>query len=141
MKLHSLSKIVTKSQKRLGRGIGSGKGKTAGRGSKGQKARGKIPQTFTGTPALFKKLPLRRGQGNPQISTKPIPLSLSKLNQFRENSVVDIQKLIEQGIIKTKDVRRGVKVVYGEVSKALIIELATTRGARQKIEKMGGKVR
>ncbi|OGE37752.1 50S ribosomal protein L15 [Candidatus Daviesbacteria bacterium RIFCSPLOWO2_01_FULL_39_12] len=142
MRLHELNKLKTKSKKRLGRGLGSGKGKTAGRGSKGQKARGKIPATFTGTPALFKKLPLRRGKGNPKIPAKVIPLSLSKLNEFRENVTVDMQKLIDQGIIKAKDVRRGVKVVAGgEVSKALILELAVSKEARQQIEKRGGKVR
>lgn len=69
MKLHQLTKIKTKDKKRLGRGIGSGKGKTAGRGTKGQKARGKIPQTFTGGLSLYKKLPLRRGYGNPKMSS------------------------------------------------------------------------
>lgn len=70
MKLHELMKVRAKSRKRLGRGLGSGKGKTAGRGTKGQKARGKIPATFVGSLPLYKKLPLKRGQGNPKPSKK-----------------------------------------------------------------------
>lgn len=71
MRLNELIKIVSIKNKRLGRGVGSSKGKTAGRGTKGQKARGKIPAGFSGggLPA-FKKLPLRRGLGNPSPSKK-----------------------------------------------------------------------
>ena len=59
--------------KRLGRGIGSGKGKTGGRGSKGQKARGKVPLAFAGSNLpLYKKLPLRKGLGNRKVSGKPV---------------------------------------------------------------------
>lgn len=70
MKLHELMKIKTKNRKRLGRGLGSGKGKTVGRGTKGQKARGKMPAGFVGNLPLYKKLPLRRGKGNPNPSKK-----------------------------------------------------------------------
>ena len=77
-------------KKRLGRGIGSGKGKTAGRGTKGQKARGKIPATFVGSLPFYKKLPLRRGQGNPKLSDKLVPIKLSKLNVFKSKTVVDL---------------------------------------------------
>ena len=141
MKLNELTKLVTKPKKRLGRGIGSGKGKTAGRGSKGQKARGKIPATFTGTPALYKKLPLRRGLGNPKISTKPVLVSLSALDVFEKKSVVDIQKLIDKGIIKSEDAKFGVKILSnGEISKALTIKLPTSKAAKEKIEKVGGKL-
>ena len=69
-----------KVSKRLGRGTGSGLGKTAGRGTKGQKARGKIPASFTGAGLpTFKKLPLRRGLGNRIVSIKPKVINLSKL--------------------------------------------------------------
>ncbi len=61
MNLSQLLKIKTKGLRRLGRGVGSGRGKTSGRGTKGQKARGKIPLNFTGAMALYKKLPRRRG--------------------------------------------------------------------------------
>lgn len=128
-------------KKRLGRGIGSGKGKTSGRGTKGQKARGKIPATFTGTPALYKKLPLRKGLGNPKVSAKPVLISLYKLNVLPKNSVVDIQRLVDEGFVKKKDVLRGVKILsLGEITKALTVKVPLSKSVREKIEKMGGKV-
>ena len=74
MKLESLPKITQKRRKRLGRGFGSGKGKTAGRGTKGQKAREKVKFGFEGGQLpLTKRLPLRRGKGRNK-PLKPAPL-------------------------------------------------------------------
>ncbi|MDP3948124.1 MAG: 50S ribosomal protein L15 [bacterium] len=141
MKLHELLKVKTRSKKRLGRGLGSGKGKTGGRGTKGQKARGKIPITFTGSLSLYKKLPLKRGKGNPKSSRGYTILNLSKLDVFKAKEVVDLAKLQEAKIISEKEVKRGVKVLSkGEISKALTVKLLTSEAARKKIEKSGGKV-
>lgn len=141
MKLHELTKITKRVQKRLGRGIGSGKGKTAGRGTKGQKARGKIPATFTGNLSLYRKLPLRRGKGNPPASTKQKLISLSKLNVFKSEEIVDLSKLLEAKIISSKEAKKGIKVLgNGEIDRALTIKLPVSAAARSKIEKAGGKV-
>ena len=141
MKLHELLKVNQRPKKRLGRGIGSGKGKTAGRGTKGQKARGKIPATFTGSLSLYKKLPLRRGKGNPKLSVKPKLINLSKLNVFKSKEVVDIGKLLEARIITEKEAKKGVKVLgNGELNKVLTIKLPVSKSVLQKIEKLGGKV-
>lgn len=141
MKLHEFSKVKTKTKKRLGRGIGSGKGKTAGRGTKGQKARGKIPAAFTGGLSLYRKLPLRRGYGNPKMSSKPVLITLSHLNTLKQNSVVDIQKLVDEGIIKKKDALKGVKILFsGELTKPFTVKVAVSKSVKEKIEKMGGKV-
>lgn len=141
MKLHELLKVKTKTKKRLGRGIGSGKGKTGGRGTKGQKARGKIPAGFTGGLALYKKLPLRRGKGNPKLSTKPTLLDLSKLNGFKAKDIVDLAKLIEAKVISAKQAKGGVKVLdKGELKSALTIKLTVSSAARKRIEEAGGKV-
>ncbi len=141
MKLHELLKVKTRSKKRLGRGLGSGKGKTGGRGTKGQKARGKIPATFTGSLSLYKKLPLKRGKGNPKSPQGYTLITLSQLNIFKAKEVVDLAKLQEAKIISEKEVKRGVKVLgRGEISKALIVKLLTSEAARKKIEKLGGKV-
>lgn len=130
-----------KSKKRLGRGIGSGKGKTAGRGSKGQKARGKIPATFTGGLALYKKLPLSRGKGNSKVSVKPKLINLSKLTVFKTKAVVDIASLLEAKIISVKEAKSGIKVLGGgEIKNALKVLLPTSASAKGKIEKQGGKV-
>lgn len=141
MRLHKLVKINQRAKKRLGRGLGSGKGKTAGRGTKGQKARGKIPATFTGSLSFYKKLPLKRGKGNLKLSTKPKLVNLLKLNVFKTKTVVDISKLLDAKIISDKEAKRGVKVLgNGEISRALIIKLPTSKAAQKKIEKSGGKV-
>lgn len=141
MKLSELLKVKAKVKKRLGRGLGSGKGKTGGRGTKGQKARGKIPVTFTGSPPLYKKLPLRRGKGNPKVSVKTKIIDLSKLNIFKTKEVVDIGKLVEAKIISAKEAKRGVKVLgNGEIKQILTVKLPASDAAQRKIEKLGGKV-
>lgn len=141
MKLSQSIKIKTKSKKRLGRGIGSGRGKTGGRGTKGQKARGKIPITFTGSLPLYKKLPLRRGLGNPKVTPKPKAITLSHLNIFPARTVVDIEKLLKVKIISSKGLTRGVKVLAtGKIEKALTVKLPVSGLARKKIEGKGGKV-
>src|SRR3989338_7944768 len=110
MKLHELTKLKIKGKKRLGRGIGSGLGKTAGRGTKGQKARGKIPVGFSGSGlSLYKKLPLRRGYGNRSVSEKSIVLNLSDLSVIKGKTIIDIEELIKAKLISKKDAKRGVK--------------------------------
>lgn len=142
MNLHTLSKITTKSKKRLGRGLGSGKGKTAGRGTKGQKARGKVATGFIGgTLPIYKKLPFRRGLGNPKVSTKMAVLPLEKLNYFAEGKTVDLESLISEKLVSKSTLSTGVKIVDGgEVSKALTVKLPTTAKAAAKIKDAGGQV-
>lgn len=130
-----------KTKKRVGRGIGSGKGKTAGRGSKGQKARGKIPVGFSGGLATFKKLPRRSGLGNPAVSVKLRTLDLSKLNIFKKNSVVDLEQLLKVNLINKKDLKRGVKILADQgLTVPLTVKLPVSKKAKMEIEKVGGKV-
>lgn len=140
MKLESLLKVKAKDKKRMGRGLGSGKGKTGGRGMKGQKARGKIPLTFIGgTLPLYRKLPLRKGQGNSKVSPKFLAVNLNQLSNLKPKTVVDIDKLVESGIISQKDSEGGVKILgQGEIKVALNFKLPLSRSAKQKIEKAGG---
>lgn len=140
MKLHQLLKVKYRSKKRLGRGLGSGKGKTAGRGTKGQKARGKIPVGFVGSLPLYKKLPLKRGYGNFKPSEKFKIIKLSALDIFPAKSVVDLEQLIKMNIISPKMAKKGVKILGGEIKKALTVKLAVSKGAKKMIEKHGGKV-
>jgi len=141
MKLYEILRVKNRSNKRLGRGIGSGKGKTAGRGTKGQKARGKIPLGFTGGMALYKKLPLRRGKGNLKLSANRKIVPLAKLNIFKAKTVVDMVKLQEANIISAKEARQGVKILDGgEIDAALTVKLDVSETARKKIIKSGGKV-
>lgn len=145
MRLDQLPKIKTKEKKRLGRGIGSGKGKTSGRGTKGQKARSKIPASFIGGGIpLYKKLPFKRGWGNPKISAKPVLLKISDLNIFKAKSVIDFNSLIDKGLISEKDLkRRGIKVLMAKDEKLkvpLVIKLPVSKKLKGQIEKIGGKV-
>ncbi len=143
MRLETLSKLTVKTKKRIGRGIGSGKGKTGGRGTKGQKARRKIPASFTGGGLpLYKKLPFKRGWGNAKARVKPIIIKTSQLNNLKASSVVSITTLVEAGLAVDRDARKkGVKIlVSGEVNIPLTIELPVSKKVRELVEKAGGKV-
>lgn len=138
----NLPKLKNRTDKRLGRGVGSGKGKTAGRGTKGQKARGKLPIGFSGSGLpLYKKLPLRRGLGNTVLRKKVTVLNLSDLSIFKDKEVIDIEKLLEVKLITKKDAKSGIKILgSGEVLSAFTINLPVSKAAREKIVKIGGKV-
>lgn len=144
MKLNALEKTIQRSKKRLGRGIGSGKGKAGGRGTKGQKARGKIPNSFIGgSLPLYKKLPFIRGWGNKKANPKPIVLTLDHLNNFKANSKVTIESLMEAKIVEGRNaISHGVKILdRGEVKvRDLTVEIPVSREVKLKIEKLGGKV-
>lgn len=139
MQLNKLLKIQTSRKKRVGRGIGSGLGKTAGRGTKGQKARGKIPVGFTGAGLpTFKKLPRKRGLGNPRFAVKPKVINLSKLNIFKKNAIVDFDQLIKANLISKKDLQVKILADQG-LSVALTVKLPVSKKAKAEIEAKGGK--
>lgn len=142
--LNELLKTTTKKKRIIGRGHGSGRGKTAGRGTKGQKARGKIKQTFEGGAlSLIKRLPFRRGRGrNKSFKKKPIIINVKVLNLLPRDSVVDLEFLIKHKIVDQDQARNfGVKILGdGELSIPLTIKLPVSRGARGKIEKAHGKI-
>ena len=141
MKLHELqpAKGSRSEVKRKGRGAGSGNGKTAGKGHKGQLARsGGKPAYFEGGQLpLVRRIP-KRGFNN-IFATKYATVKVSDLNRFEDGAVVDTEALVNAGLVKkTLD---GVKVLgNGELSKKLTVQLAAFTGtAKEKIEKAGGK--
>ena len=146
MNLSNLQKIKTKGAKRIGRGPGSGKGKTATRGTKGQKARENIsifhPHFEGGQRPIFKRLPYKRGKDNPKISKKPLIVNLEALNSLPKSQSVTIETLIKFGIVKKEDAQKfGVKILGdGDLKIPLMINLPTSKSATRKIEKVGGKV-
>ena len=146
MKLENLPKTIKKNNKRVGRGPGSGKGKTAGRGTKGQKARGGLsaghPHYEGGQRPLFKRLPYRRGKGNSKIKKKPIVVNLEALNLLPAGEKVNLESLIKFKIVDKKDAQTfGVKILGdGKLSKALTINLPISKSAAQKVQKAGGKI-
>ncbi len=142
MKLHELSPVPGSNKKafRVGRGAGSGNGKTAGKGHKGQNARsggGVRPGFEGGQMPLMRRVP-KRGFVN-IFATKYATINVGDLNCFEDGTVVDEKALVEAGMIKkTLD---GIKVLgNGELTKKLTVNVAAfSKSAKQKIEEAGGK--
>lgn len=112
----NLPKIVAKSKKRLGRGMGSGKGShTSSHGQKGQKSRGKINVLFEGMKvkkSLLKRLPKMRGKGKFHVNTKPISISAERLEAIPAGSTITVELLVKHGILKARLAKiHGVKII------------------------------
>ena len=124
---------------RRGRGHGSGNGKTAGKGHKGQKARSGAPRPGFegGQMPLYRRLP-KRGFTN-RNSKEIVAINLSALEVFENDAVVSVETLIEQGIVKNP--RDGVKILgNGALTKKLTVQAnAFSASAVEKIEALGGK--
>ena len=123
---------------RKGRGHGSGNGKTAGKGHKGQKARsgGTRPGFEGGQMPLYRRIPKR---GFTNINSKEIVgINVSALERFENDSVVSVETLLETGVIKNP--QDGVKILgNGELTKKLVVKAnAFSEGAKAKIEAVGG---
>lgn len=142
MKLHELSPAFgsTKESKRIGRGHGSGNGKTAGKGHKGQKARaghGMRPGFEGGQMPLQRRIP-KRGFNN-IFAEEWVAINVSALNVFEDGAVVDAAALQVKGIIKNADM--PVKVLgNGKITKKLTVNLnGFSASAAEKINAAGGK--
>jgi large subunit ribosomal protein L15 len=142
MKLHELhpAEGSTSAQKRLGRGSGSGLGKTSGKGHKGAKARsggGKRPGFEGGQMPLYRRVP-KRGFNN-VFGTEYAEVNVERLEVFNDGDVVNAQALLEKKIIRKE--LDGVKVLGGgELTKKLTVQAAKFTGsAKEKIEAVGGK--
>lgn len=136
-----LQKLVSQSKKRIGRGHGSGRVKTSGRGTKGQNARGHVRMGFEGGQLpLTKRLPFLRGKRrNKSMVSKPTLLSVGSFNQFPANSSIDKTFLIKHEIIESITTR--VKVVgNAKLEHAYTVHIPCSAASRAAITKAGGKV-
>jgi len=144
MKLHELEKnpYANHSKKRVGRGPGSGLGKTSGKGQKGQKARsggGKGPTFEGGQVPLFRRLP-KRGFKNAMFKTRYATVNVEDLNVFNDKDVVNFAALKEKGIIKKE--LDGLKVLgNGKLEKKLTIQANKfSKSALEKIKESGSTI-
>ena len=142
MKLHDLKPAIgaTTAPKRLGRGVGSGLGKTSGKGHKGAKARsggGKRAGFEGGQIPLMRRLP-KRGFTN-KFRTELVAVNVDRLDVFEDGMTVTPVELIQYGIIK--NVQDGVKILgNGEITKKLTVQANKfSASAKEKIEAVGGK--
>ena len=142
MELHELAPVPGSTQvaKRKGRGCGTGNGKTAGRGHKGQKARsgGKVRVGFEGGQMPLARRVPKRGFNN--IHAKPLTaVNVAVFNAFDNGAVVDAAALIEKGIIH--NCKYGLKVIAnGKLTKSITVKAAAfSASAKTKIEEAGGK--
>ncbi|MEK7154582.1 MAG: uL15m family ribosomal protein [Patescibacteria group bacterium] len=135
MRINELPRIITRPKKRVGRGIGSGKGgHTSSRGNKGQKAREDVPLLYEGTKtkkSLVKRIPLLRGKGKLKPNEKPVILHLGDLADLPAKSEVTLKSL---GLTRVKILDGG------EIKQALVIKVPISAGAAKKIVKAGGKI-
>ncbi|AYD41393.1 50S ribosomal protein L15 [Clostridium fermenticellae] len=143
MKLHELKPAAgsRKAPKRIGRGTGSGLGRNAGKGEKGQKARsgGGVRLGFEGGQMpLFRRLP-KRGFKNPFTKEFSV-INIDRLNVFDEGTEVTPELLLSKGIVNKS--KNGVKILgNGEIEKKLTVKAAKfSKSAVEKIEAAGGKV-
>ena len=142
MKLHELhpAEGSTAAQKRLGRGSGSGLGKTSGKGHKGAKARsggGKRPGFEGGQMPLYRRVP-KRGFNN-VFRTEYAEVNVERLEAFEDGATVNAEALLEKKIIRKE--LDGVKILGGgELTKKLTVQAAKfSASAKEKIEAVGGK--
>lgn len=142
MEMHNLGPAVKGTKRnRVGRGIGSGNGKTAGKGHKGQKARtgGKIRRGFEGgqTP-LYRRIP-KRGFNN-IFAVEYACVNVSDLERFENGTVVNMELLLNEGIVRKE--LSGLKVLgNGVLTKKLTVEAKKfSAAAKEKIEAVGGKI-
>lgn len=143
MKLHSLQPApgAVKTRKRVGRGVGSGLGKTSGRGQKGQNSRsgGGVRVGFEGGQSpLFRRIP-KRGFSNARFKTTYAVINLSDLDKFENGTTVTPELLKEMGLIKQS--LDGIKVLgNGTLTKKLNVKAHKfSNVAKEQIEKLGGK--
>lgn len=141
MNIHELSRLVRRPKKRVGRGHGSGKVKTSGRGTKGQKARGTIPRGFEGGQLpLIKRMPFLRGKGrNRNRQGKAFALDVTTLGVLPEGTQVTIATLTKHALIDA-DIRRVKIVGGGTLPRAFSVSVPCSKSAKAAIEKAGGTV-
>lgn len=143
--LSQLPKIGRNKKKRLGRGLGSGRGAKSGRGTtRHQKARESIPLHFEGGQGrMVKKFPLLRGKAkNRSIQSPKFVLSLETLNVFGDGETITIETLKKKKLIDQATTEKGIKILSGgKLARKLNVAVAVSKSAAKAIEKAGGTIK
>ncbi len=142
MKLNELTSSGNAKAFRKGRGVGSGNGKTSGRGHKGQNSRsggGVRPGFEGGQMPLYRRLP-KRGFNNKRFAHSYIEINIQDLEDFPDGTVVDAELLGNTGLLTLPKVYEGIKVLgTGDLTKKLTVKATLfSASAKEKIEKAGG---
>lgn len=131
MRLHELTEFHAKPKlKRVGRGISSGQGKTAGRGTKGQKSRtganSNIPRTFQGAAtSMIQRFPKLKGFKS--RATKPVAVSAERISEkFKAGEVVTVNELVARGLINLSEAKYGVKIIGSTNMKKIDFSIDTS---------------
>lgn len=132
---------TTRERKRKGRGISAGQGKTAGRGTKGQKSRsgGNVKPGFEGGQMPLKKR-VAKQKGFKSLSLKTVSINFNHLNLFNDGDRIDLDSLKKKRII-TRKIQRVKVVCSGKLERKLEVCLPVSQKAKEEIEKIGGKVK
>ncbi len=145
--MNNLPKVVWPRSKRLGRGVGSGKGfHTVGRGQKGQKARRTVHVLFEGLKvkkSLLHRLPQLKGKAkNKPLQGKPAILRLSVLNAFSNGDSVSLEALIKKNlVVESVAYKNGVKILGSDgLTKKLEVLLPMSKKATEEIKRLGGTI-
>ena len=140
--LNKITKQRSSIRKRKGKGVGSGLGKTSGRGHKGQKSRsGVAVRNFEGGQMpIYRKTPKRGFNSIKKLRSNSLSISLVSFNKFDDNSQIDMNFLIESGFLKKKDQSKSIKVIDSlQFKKKLQFkDFKFTPGAKKRIEELGG---
>jgi large subunit ribosomal protein L15 len=129
----NLPKVTIRPKKRVGRGMGSGKGShTSGRGQKGQKSRGSVNILFEGMKmkkSLLKRLPKMRGKGKFHVNIKPVAIKYERLEKLPAGSVITVELLVKHGILKARLAKsNGVKIVgIGDNKKKFVFKVSISK--------------
>ena len=148
MKLNSFNIKLKRAKKKLGRGIGSGKGKTSGRGHKGQKSRSGVAiKSFEGGQMpLYRRLPKRGFKSNKNTKSEVAIINLSRFENILKSNKISLKDPINLNLLqKTKIISKKYKKLKllgtGDIKNKLIFEVnSISNSAKDKIEKIGGKV-
>ena len=140
--LNKILKQRTSNRKRKGKGVGSGLGKTAGRGHKGQKSRsGVAVRNFEGGQMpIYRKTPKRGFNSIKKLRSNSLSISLVSFNKFDDDSQIDMKLLVDSGFLKKKDQSKSIKVIDSlQFKKKLQFKnFKFTPGAKKRIEELGG---